>query len=491
MRITNGNTYEGITLSRGLNPDRVFFHNGRVILGVIIIQPDKLSFINYGPCITDLKEVYMTGKSNKVAADGSIGRYGEGLKRAAIALIADGHSVTVVVPLSMNKGTRTELRELTFTEDGNTNGLVIKCTPWIDPIWGTDPKTRPNDYYAHRFEVKVCAPPRSRINFDVFRLLVPKPALMRSMRDPLTDKGSVSVDEDIRCNLYVCHMYVATYGREWMRYAYNMFVEIGRDRIHVPDAVVTSAIAAIWSHEIGERPNGALAARFYANIFCNTDDDLRYLEVRALPELSDAAITTLTRRACGANTWPIDAKMATDMERDYDMTYFTVLPTHAVRAFYRRNKALDAYKHELANALVARTNFTQIGAPYTNALFLMHGAERQPLKYTARNGCVYLAAEHWPVTSGAAFWASLLINTLRDDTVLNRTAILEALMQPAPSAPPQPVQKRQRRDDVIEVDIDVEPEEEEEVMAPIPPPPVTPTTYSGYIGGVLVTLTLN
>ncbi len=467
----NGNTFAGLRLSRDADNTKVFLHSDQLIYGTVRMEGSVFRLTNYGPIIDSWESLLVLGASEKRLENNQAGRYGEGLKRAALRCVISGYTIHIVFPLN---GPEVELRRIEFGR-GAKNCMDAS----IKPIGITE--QRKKTPYPHRFEVIINMGQDAHA-FDIRDHLVSKPELLRSMRDA-NDGGSLIVDPAFRSRIYICHLHITTMVQQWLRWGYDFFATIGRDRSGVNSDDLNNAVAKVWNYEIVEHPD--MARLFYDEIFTN-DAELRYFEASCISALNRDALATL-RTMAGCDGPDMRAVTRAEYAQIEDMVcadFVKVLPARAVQALNTGRGTLNDYiQHEtriLATPATVATRCVLLGtsvyAP-TKLVWVVQPRARHPLRHATHGNEVFLSLDHWGhcvnamgvITDEAAFWTDFTLKVIEDKTE-KRNMLRARMTAPPPAAngmPPPPA----ANDDDDDDDEVVPPNKRARPDSPPPPPP--------------------
>jgi hypothetical protein len=346
----NGHQFNGIKITQYATPGggRVtVFHTDAHILGEIVQTQTRVSFVNMGPHIESLSQIIQTGASKKDEIPNQAGQHGEGLKRSALKLLTHGYMIDVWFPLCISNDDlaeddeddngdafRTETRHLTFTLHSKLRCLAYTLTTY-----------RPTERFKgagdfHRFQVDVSAGDKVPV-FDLCHYMLPE-ALIKDPTVGAVD-GYVFFKDARRNSVYVWHFYVVSYGN--LFYSYDMFMpRIARDRNDVPYQKLCEYVAKIWS--AATTVEEAAAERFYNDILMKGDIPTNTIEVLSLPLFSKSAAQRLYTLFQTKNFPPRRPVKAADWQKlneQFDQSFFTIVPPHAMVVFDMVLPSLDVY----------------------------------------------------------------------------------------------------------------------------------------------------
>jgi hypothetical protein len=297
-------SFANITMLHGKRGDAdvIFFHNGRVKLGEISIDRARntISFVNYGPSIRDSTQILAFGVSEKRGIPNQIGQHCEGFKRAVASLLHKGRYGVTVEAAVMDSG-QTEFRRWKMFADARK--IVCYNETKIQPYQRI--KFTPCDF--HRIEIIITG--SKALDFDLFDFMVPKQELIRDQSDA-NDFGSIIFDPELRGHIYVWHVYVVEWEDTYLRFGYDVFLPIRRERNGVDEKEFTKVIANVWSREIVTSRDKAI--QFYDEVVMKTfpDNDI-FCECEAIRFLSQQArdvLISVFRERNGPDTVPFTAE---------------------------------------------------------------------------------------------------------------------------------------------------------------------------------------
>jgi len=321
----NGESFSGIKITKTLRHGNkvTCFHTDQHILGEIVEDPKKITFVNMGPIISNVNQIIQIGASEKHLKANQAGQHGEGLKRAALKFLTSGYRVEAFFAIEVDQ--QTEFRHLTFKLSDKHKCLAYSLS-------SVNPFERFKDSAdEHRFEL-IIRSGDAIPEFNINDFMIDKPALIRGAVND-KDNGSVILDKECKGEVYIWHFFVCSYKR--LYFGYDFFMNnITRDRDNINYDDLCKSIANVWSQAI-VNPCNYMAMFFYTNYLMNweIDDDI-FIEDSALSMFSDAAFTlyAIYRRknndGLSFSPRPVDKDEYNYLisHRKYDMSYFICVP---------------------------------------------------------------------------------------------------------------------------------------------------------------------
>lgn len=320
------------------------FHTSTHILGEIVMDSDKISFVNMGPNIDTIGQVLHFGASQKHNVANQAGQHGEGLKRAALKFLNCGYRVDVYFAIELDQ--QTEFRHLIFKIKDKENCLAYSLSP-INP---SERVKGGKDF--HRFEVIIRTGNKVPA-FDIDRFMVKDPSLIRGAVNA-NDKGSLILDPRESGKIYVWHFFVFREAK--VHFGYDFFLAtISRDRDNVSNTTLCKSIATVWSQAIMQ--NAEMAKLFYTDFVMNAQVD-NCMEVWALPYFPFAAVTRLFElySAEHPGTRPISKNEESLIEPQFKRARFFTVPDHAAKFFNSVLPDLTPFLASVVNMFVKSTS---------------------------------------------------------------------------------------------------------------------------------------
>ena len=429
----NGESFVGLKSKSGPNRGAksvLCFYTDKHILGEIVESHKTISFSNFGPNVRSIESILQFGASEKHTKRNQGGKFGEGLKRAALKLLLKGFKVDLF--LALTEDDETTFRHLIFKL--NNNDELCYSMSYFKP---TERYKGANDY--HRFEVIVSGLADNAKSFDIGEYMLNNVALIRDVRDA-NDYGIILLN-DHAGDVYVWHFYVENY--DYMMFGYDLFLgDIARDRNNVNVDTLRKSIAGIWSYAIVE--DAQLAKFFLDKVVMNQQTTEIMYEVAALRLISKQAIQVLLSMLDLKGRRPICKDDEDDLYPKYDESHFVVVPKHAEATFVRVLGPLDKYLDALSQSFrkmpsVKLETDAQSHLSDTFSLIVV-GDMNLPLHYDydEPTSILCLNARHVPVDPKTgnildkdAFWNTLLfcvIPTIFRKRQFNGMQILKKLM---------------------------------------------------------------
>jgi hypothetical protein len=326
----NGESFFGIKVTRVTRKgkDVVLFHTDTHILGEIVVETNKISFVNMGPKIRSVEQILQFGASEKESKKNQAGQHGEGLKRAALKFLSRGFRVEAFFAIDVDQ--ETEFRHLTFKMSDKHKCLAFSLAP-VNPF---ERFSGSADY--HRFEVVIQTGSQVPV-FDIEAFMLIKEEHLRGPRTQ-EDQGSILFGETERGEVYVWHFFVAAF--EKMLFGYDLFLQtITRDRDNIRTESLCESIAAIWSQEIIR--DAVLAKRFFTDVLMNPNVE-DCMELWSLSRFSAKARAVLFELfKDGKDIYPILQSQLHLIRSQFRKKRFVVVPKHAYNFFAKSIPKLE------------------------------------------------------------------------------------------------------------------------------------------------------
>lgn len=333
VEANDASSYTGLEIVEGkrnnATEEVICFHNGKVRLAEIVAVdqttqaapayfqygyeanvdavPTKageygtLSFINYGVVIGSIAQVLAIGNSSKHGVDNQVGRHGEGLKRAALGLLAagDGMSIYFATDGFTSPPVAQVLSFYIGADVGSTTHGVL-CAKRIsvkaEEIGASvDTKMRfhvtvyyPKRPYRAAYTSKEIFPKPIHYGFKMSNYLLDR-ALIRNRHFTGADHGFVIPNGSGRVYVWNFHVFD---DPNWLAFSYNLFAIIGRDRDNMNHKVLVEYIAGIWNEVFANPKEAALQNAFYDKMFPEPNN--KWLETQALDQLTLRAHEVIT-----------------------------------------------------------------------------------------------------------------------------------------------------------------------------------------------------
>lgn len=318
----NGESFVGLSIKRCMRRSQnvILFYNEAYILGEIVHDGKKVSFVNMAPSISTVNQITQFGASKKRGIANQAGQHGSGLKYAALKFLMSGYKMDIFFAIEEDQ--QTEFRHLIFKVSDREECLAYTLTS-LNPV---ERFKGAADF--HRFELSV----RSGEEIPQFHLddyMISDPVNVRGQRDKF-DHGSVILDPEEKRRIYVWNFYVNSYN--CVLYAYNLFLpNITHDRDQVDMGVLTSAVASVWSETICT--DAEKAKVFYQEFLMNPNVP-DCVEKWAIGDLSVPAANVLYALfKAEYRAYPISKTQLHLISPQHNSALFHVTTEHALRAF--------------------------------------------------------------------------------------------------------------------------------------------------------------
>lgn len=318
----NGESFVGLLITQTVRRGNkvIMFHNEAHILGEIVNDGKKVSFVNMGPCIESVNQIVQFGASKKHGVANQAGQHGSGLKYAALKFLTSGYKMDIV--FAMEEDQQVECRRIIFKILDQQESLAYTLT-FLNPF---ERFKGAADY--HRFELNIRSGEEiPDFNLDDYML---RDVLQIGGPADAMDTGSVILDWKEKGCIYVWNFYVTSY--KCVHYAYNLFLaNITHDRDQVDLNVLTTTVASVWSRAICT--DSKKADLFFTQFLMNPHIP-DCVEKWALGEFSVEAAAVLydifkTRH----DAYPISQAYQHLISPQFNTSAFYVAPKHALDVF--------------------------------------------------------------------------------------------------------------------------------------------------------------
>lgn len=309
--------------NKGKTEDVIILHNGKVRLAEIIhiTSPNAstplyfaserrmedheqrpsistLTFINYGTVVSSASQVLSIGDSSKRNMTNQVGMHGEGLKTAILRMLHCGVGVEIYCCAPNDEGVNVVYFWRFFIsrrvdEMGNLGVVTTFRTP---STWTTNARDHVrfqvkltfNRTNYHAYEGTVIKAKPNMLNFDIARYLVDKKYVRARQNDD--DFGSLVLESPGR--VWSWHFYVFDRPHD-VKFGYDLFVKIGRDRNYVADGDLRRGVAYIWNRIFADASAVDLHFRFFA-LLCPHEEH-QWIEWQILPMLNTQSCEVIAR----------------------------------------------------------------------------------------------------------------------------------------------------------------------------------------------------
>lgn len=267
-----------------------------------------LSFINYGVTIHNANHVLAFGGTDKRGVKNQIGQHGEGLKHSIVALLREGMGVEIYTPIIRDGRAEFQKWRFYIQQGGPTDGNLYYKTTYLAPKTLLKGKNVQFDD-SHHFELRITYSKQDYIDyddnrikgrpdglqFDLFNYLAPR-EYIRSIRDE-QDAGSLMTDIKSRGNIYVWHFFIRAHNPSYLRWGYDLFMSVTRERNMVEHEALVMAVAKVWSHVLEQcNPDDVRCEQFFNEIAFAKSNKNTFVEELALKFLTVDACKKLAQR---------------------------------------------------------------------------------------------------------------------------------------------------------------------------------------------------
>jgi hypothetical protein len=301
-----------------------------------------LSFINYGVTIFNANHVLAFGGTDKRGLKNQIGQHGEGLKHAIVVLLREGMGVEIYTPVIRDDRPEFQKWRFFLQQGGPTDGNLYYKTTYVAPKRLLKGKNVKHDD-THHFEFRITYSKQDYIdydghkikgrplglNFDLFNYLAPR-EYIRSIIDE-EDTGSLMLNKMYRGHIYGWHFFVCRYSKTYLRWGYDLFIPVTRERNMVEHKTLVTAVAKIWSRILETCSfEDTRCQQYFDEIVFTDKEECDYVERSAIEYLTQGACGKLAQlfRHRHPNMYPILSKDKEFMDRQFTKPII-VVPSRA------------------------------------------------------------------------------------------------------------------------------------------------------------------
>jgi len=290
-----------------------------------------LSFINYGVTIFNANHILAFGGTDKRGLKNQIGQHGEGLKHAIVVLLREGMGVEIYTPVIRDDRPEFQKWRFFLQQGGPTDGNLYYKTTYVSPKRLLKGKNAKYDD-THHFELRITYSKNDYIDydgnkikgrplglkFDLFNYLAPR-EYIRSITDD-EDPGSLMLNPTYRGHIYGWHFFVCRYSHSNLRWGYDLFIPITRERNMVEHKTLVITVAKIWSRILETCSiEDTRCQQYFDEIVFTNKEECDYVERSAIKYLTRGAYERLTQlfRQRHPDVYPILSENKEFMDRQY------------------------------------------------------------------------------------------------------------------------------------------------------------------------------
>lgn len=272
----------------------IFFADVKSLQGDERPPVSTLSFVNYGTVLSSVTQVLSIGDSGKSNKINQVGMHGEGLKTAILRFLHCGIGVTIqCCVLGVASVPVTQRWRFYISSDSkNKNVLCTNITKAAMKELVEKAKdiarfelilTYTRKSYLSPLRPDPIRPPPLWLNFSIDSYLIDR-QYVRNQIGP-SDIGSYVATGE-RGTIWCSHFYIMRDANR-IRYAYDLFVSVGRDRDYINWNTLEAAMTSIWN-VIFASPVITVEAqkRFFEDIILSNADLTRVSEFHIVPKLN-------------------------------------------------------------------------------------------------------------------------------------------------------------------------------------------------------------